>query len=50
MDDERGPQEPTVTAARADVERAGAPIEVAPGVVIADATDTEGNTFVLVQR
>jgi predicted enzyme related to lactoylglutathione lyase len=41
--------------ARADVERAGgrlaAPaIEVAPGVVIADVTDSEGNTFTLSQR
>jgi predicted enzyme related to lactoylglutathione lyase len=41
--------------ARADVERAGgriiAPsIDVAPGVVLADVTDTEGNTFALAQR
>jgi predicted enzyme related to lactoylglutathione lyase len=39
----------------AEVERAGgrvlAPsIEVAPGVVVADVTDTEGNGFVLTQR
>jgi predicted enzyme related to lactoylglutathione lyase len=37
--------------ARADVERAGghvaAPTEVAPGTLIAEATDTEGNTFTL---
>jgi predicted enzyme related to lactoylglutathione lyase len=43
-----------LAAARADVERAGgaaaAPIEVAPGVVVAEATDTEGNTFALAQR
>jgi predicted enzyme related to lactoylglutathione lyase len=42
-------------SARADVERAGgaivAPaIEVAPGVVIADVADSEGNTFTLSQR
>jgi predicted enzyme related to lactoylglutathione lyase len=42
-------------SARADVERAGGrtvapPIEVAPGVVVADVTDTEGNTFTLSQR
>jgi len=41
--------------ARADVERAGGrlagpPVEVAPGVVLADVTDTEGNTFVLTRR
>jgi predicted enzyme related to lactoylglutathione lyase len=39
-------------AARADVERAGGrafggPIEVAPSVVLADAADSEGNTFSL---
>jgi predicted enzyme related to lactoylglutathione lyase len=39
-------------AARAEVERAGgrslgSPMEVAPGVLIADAMDTEGNTFTL---
>jgi predicted enzyme related to lactoylglutathione lyase len=44
-----------ITDARADVERAGgqsaAPaIEVAPGVIIADAVDSEGNTFTLSQR
>jgi predicted enzyme related to lactoylglutathione lyase len=44
-----------LAVARADVERAGgriiAPsIEVAPGVVLADVTDTEGNTFALAQR
>jgi predicted enzyme related to lactoylglutathione lyase len=37
--------------ARAAIERAGgsvaAPEEVAPGVIVADATDTEGNTFAL---
>ncbi len=42
-------------AARADVERAGgriiAPlIEVAPGVVVAEVADTEGNSFTLTQR
>jgi predicted enzyme related to lactoylglutathione lyase len=40
--------------ARAAVERAGGriaspPLEVAPGVVLADVTDTEGNTFTLTQ-
>jgi len=44
-----------LAGARADVERAGgrivAPsVEVAPGVVVADVTDTEGNTFALTQR
>ena len=44
-----------LAAAGARVERAGGrasgpPTEVAPGVVIADATDTEGNTFTLTQR
>jgi predicted enzyme related to lactoylglutathione lyase len=38
-------------AARADVERAGgkigAPVEVAPGVFVAEVTDTEGNTLSL---
>jgi predicted enzyme related to lactoylglutathione lyase len=39
----------------AEVERAGghvvqASVEVAPGVVISEAKDTEGNTFVLTQR
>jgi predicted enzyme related to lactoylglutathione lyase len=42
-------------AARAAVERAGGrpitgPTEVAPGVVIADVADTEGNIFTLTQR
>jgi predicted enzyme related to lactoylglutathione lyase len=41
--------------AHAEVERAGgrvvqASVEVAPGVVISEAKDTEGNTFVLTQR
>ncbi len=41
--------------ARAWVERAGgrvvrASVEVAPGVVVSDVTDTEGNVFALVQR
>jgi predicted enzyme related to lactoylglutathione lyase len=41
--------------ARAWVERAGgrvtrASAEVAPGVVVSDVTDTEGNGFTLVQR
>jgi predicted enzyme related to lactoylglutathione lyase len=41
-----------LAAARADVERAGgqsvgAPIEVGPGVIIADVTDSEGNTITL---
>src|SRR5262249_27665034 len=41
-----------LAAARADVERAGGRIvtpslEVAPGVIVADVTDTEGNTFTL---
>jgi predicted enzyme related to lactoylglutathione lyase len=44
-----------LAAACADVEGAGgvvvAPsVEVAPGVVVADVTDTEGNGFALVQR
>ncbi len=44
-----------LTEAHAEVERAGgrvvqASVEVAPGVVISEATDTEGNTFVLTQR
>lgn len=39
----------------AQVERSGgqvlrARVEVAPGVVVAEATDTEGNAFVLTQR
>jgi predicted enzyme related to lactoylglutathione lyase len=43
-----------LAAARADIERAGGCIvvpsmEVAPGVVLADVTDTEGNTFTLSQ-
>ena len=43
-----------LAAARDDVERAGgrivaATIEVAPGVVVADVTDTEANTFTLSQ-
>jgi predicted enzyme related to lactoylglutathione lyase len=43
-----------LTAARADVERAGgrvvaAAVEVAPGVVIAEVADTEGNVFTLTQ-
>jgi predicted enzyme related to lactoylglutathione lyase len=43
---------PTVFAA---VERAGgkvvtAPVEVAPGVTIAEAQDTEGNTFTVVPK
>ena len=42
-------------AARTAVARAGgsassSPVEVAPGVVVADVIDTEGNTFVLTQR
>jgi predicted enzyme related to lactoylglutathione lyase len=41
--------------AHAEVERAGgrvvqASVEVAPGVVITEAKDTEGNVFVLTQR
>jgi predicted enzyme related to lactoylglutathione lyase len=40
--------------ARAAIERSGgetgAAAEVAPGVVVADATDTEGNTFTLAPR
>lgn len=40
-------------ATRAEIERAGGrsepPVEVAPGVVTVDATDTEGNTFTLRQ-
>ena len=41
-------------AARAEVQRAGgvvlgASVEVAPGVVIANVADTEGNTFTLRQ-
>ncbi len=44
-----------LAVARADVERAGgriiAPsIEVAPGVVVAEVMDTEGNTFTLTQQ
>jgi predicted enzyme related to lactoylglutathione lyase len=44
-----------LAAARADVERAGgrsvgAAIEVGPGVVVADAADSEGNTFTFSQR
>jgi predicted enzyme related to lactoylglutathione lyase len=44
-----------LAAARSDVERAGgrvvAPsVEVAPGVLLADVTDTEGNGFALTQR
>ncbi|HEX4459766.1 MAG TPA: VOC family protein [Polyangia bacterium] len=44
-----------VAAARADVVRAGgaasaAAVEVAPGVVIADVVDSEGNGFTLSQR
>jgi predicted enzyme related to lactoylglutathione lyase len=43
-----------LAAARAAVERAGgrtgAATEVAPGVIIAEATDTEGNTFTLAPR
>lgn len=43
-----------LAAARDDVERAGGrvvapPIEVAPGVVIVEVTDTEGNSFALRQ-
>jgi len=41
--------------ARASVERAGGrvvrpSVEVAPGVVVSDVTDTEGNVFTLTQR
>jgi predicted enzyme related to lactoylglutathione lyase len=41
--------------AHAEIERAGGrvvqgAVEVAPGVIISDAKDTEGNTFVLTQR
>jgi len=43
-----------LAAARAAIEQAGgrteAAVEVAPGVTIADATDTEGNTFTLAPR
>ncbi len=44
-----------LTAALADIERAGgsviaARIEVAPGVIVAEVTDTEGNTFTLNER
>ncbi len=44
-----------LAAARAEVEHAGgrviAPsIEVAPGVVVAEVVDTEGNTFTLTER
>ena len=42
-------------AARSEIERAGGRLiggatEVAPGVFVADVTDTEGNTFTLAQR
>jgi predicted enzyme related to lactoylglutathione lyase len=36
--------------ARAGGQVAGAPVEVAPGVVMADVADGEGNTFTLNQR
>jgi predicted enzyme related to lactoylglutathione lyase len=43
-----------LAAARAAVERAGGRIgaetEIAPGVIVAEATDTEGNTFTLAPR
>jgi predicted enzyme related to lactoylglutathione lyase len=44
-----------LAVARAEVERAGgrlvtAPTEVAPGVIISDLADTEGNVFTLTQR
>jgi predicted enzyme related to lactoylglutathione lyase len=44
-----------LAAARADVERAGGRIvapalELAPGVVVAEVTDSEGNLFTLTQR
>jgi predicted enzyme related to lactoylglutathione lyase len=44
-----------LAVARAHVERAGGKIitpsvEVAPGVIVAEVRDTEGNTFVLTQR
>jgi predicted enzyme related to lactoylglutathione lyase len=44
-----------LAAARAEVERAGgdvvrAAVEVAPGVMVSEATDSEGNTFTLVVR
>jgi predicted enzyme related to lactoylglutathione lyase len=44
-----------LASARADVQRAGgsavAPaVEVGPGVLVADVTDSEGNTFMLSQR
>jgi predicted enzyme related to lactoylglutathione lyase len=44
-----------LAASRADIERVGGRIgapsgEVAPGVVITDVTDTEGNTFSLRQE
>jgi predicted enzyme related to lactoylglutathione lyase len=44
-----------LAAARAEVERAGgrvvaASIEVAPGVVVAEVADSEGNTLTLTQR
>ncbi|HEY8041229.1 MAG TPA: VOC family protein [Polyangiaceae bacterium] len=44
-----------LATAIAGVERAGGhtvtpPVEVAPGVVIADVTDTEGNIFTLTRR
>jgi predicted enzyme related to lactoylglutathione lyase len=43
-----------LATARAAVERAGGcmartPVEVAPGVITVDVTDTEGNTFTLSQ-
>lgn len=36
--------------ARAGGRVAAPPVEVAPGVVVAQATDTEGNTFTLARR
>jgi predicted enzyme related to lactoylglutathione lyase len=44
-----------LAVARTEVERAGgrlvtAPTEVAPGVIISDLADTEGNVFTLTQR
>jgi len=43
-----------LAAARGTIERAGGrtgeAVEVAPGVIVADATDTEGNTFTITPR
>jgi len=43
-----------LVAARSDVQgaggRTGEAVEVAPGVIVAEATDTEGNTFTITPR